>query len=160
MFFFFYSSEKPVPANTLDRTSTVLKRTRAYRSKDPAHLRSILRQYAQVHSLRTFKRTSPTRERTCAATNIIIAFSAPTLNQLKYKLECMHATGSTIDGSAHQCLITPHLHSSILPQTAIKRTSTWNFAKLMFGLFCEFLFLIFGVFVYFISKKTKTKKTK
>ena len=27
----------------------------------------------------------------------------------------------------------------------------------MFGPFCEFLFLIFGVFVYFISKKKKQK---
>jgi hypothetical protein len=27
----------------------------------------------------------------------------------------------------------------------------------MFGLFCEFLFLIFDIFVYFISKKKKKK---
>ena len=85
----------------LDHTSTTLERTRAYCSKDPTHLRSILRHCARAHSLRTLKHTSPTLERTCAVGSIIITSSAPALNQLQHKLKCLHATGNTTDELAH-----------------------------------------------------------
>ena len=105
-------------------------------------------------------RKSPTLERTHAIGSIIIASSAPALDQLQHKLECTHAAGSTIDRLAHLRSIAHYLCSSAPLQTAPKRTSTWNFAKLMFGLFCEFLFFIFVVFVCFIFfPYLKIKKT-
>ena len=76
-FSFFCNSEKPVPASTLDCTSTTLERTRAYRSKDPAHLCSILR-----HDIRMLECISPMLERTHVAGSIIIASNAPALDQL------------------------------------------------------------------------------
>ena len=95
-------------------------------------------------------RTSTALERSRAYCSIIIASSALVLDQLQHKLERTHAAGSTTDGLAHLCSIAHYLHSSAPLQTAPKWTSTWNFAKFMFGLFCEFLFLIFVVFVCFI----------
>ena len=110
------------------------------------------RSYERAHTpyASAFDRRSPTLERTHAVSSIIILSSAPALDQLQHKLECTHAAGNTIDGLVHLRSIAHYLRSNAPLQTAPKQTNTWNFPKLMFGPFYEFLFLIFVVFVCFI----------